>query len=147
MTRTTKAGGLVLAAGAVTWATTLLVARPEIGQTETLEILGGFAYQAGLAGFLSAAWSTGALGAGRTAKAFCGLRPLSWILRARVWPAPLRYLPLIGSLTLPVAAVVVLTAGNLAGQIVQAAGLALVWGGTGIHLQRRELCEVSVRSA
>lgn len=63
-----RTGGLVLTLGSVAWAVTMLVAGPPVDDVSpTLEILGGFAYQLGLAGFLLAAWVTRALGESRTA--------------------------------------------------------------------------------
>ncbi|MDQ3502359.1 MAG: hypothetical protein M3486_01900 [Actinomycetota bacterium] len=71
MTSTTaiRTGGLALTLGSVTWAVTMLVAGPPVDEVSpTLEILGGFAYQLGLAGFLLAAWVTRALGDSRGAR-------------------------------------------------------------------------------
>lgn len=72
MTRTTTvaAGGVALAIGSATWAVTMLVADPPVnGYSPRLEILGGLAYQVGLAGFLTAVWLTGAMGTRRGARA------------------------------------------------------------------------------
>ena len=58
-----RVGGAVLTAGSICWAVTLLVTEPpEDGVSPRLEILGGFAYQLGLAGLLLAVWLTGGLG-------------------------------------------------------------------------------------
>jgi hypothetical protein len=177
-TRTTRAGGVALALGASTWAATLLIAPPDGDTSYTIEILGGLAYQIGLAGLLAAAWATRALGTGRAATivlrseavvlalasawslvyaidprtgdhpvmvALDVCWPLSmlglvavgaFIARARVWQRPLRQLPLIASLWLPLDITVMLVAGDTAGLIFRAAWLVLVWGGTGVLIAR-----------
>ena len=57
-----RAGGIALTLGSVAWACTRLIAPPENGVAPRLEILGGLAFQAGLAGYLAAVWLTGAFG-------------------------------------------------------------------------------------
>lgn len=63
-----RLGGIALTVGSVTWAVARILAPPVDGIAPTAEILGGFAYQLGLAGYLTAAWLTGALGNSRGAR-------------------------------------------------------------------------------
>lgn len=68
-----RSGSVALTLGAATWAVTMLIAGPPKNDvSDTIEILGGFAYQVGLAGFLLAAWLTRALGTSRGARTVLG---------------------------------------------------------------------------
>jgi hypothetical protein len=170
-----RSGGGALALGAATWAVTMLIAGPpKNGVSDTIEILGGLAYQVGLAGFLVAAWLTRALGTSRGARIVLGgevvllalasvwsavyaidprtqehlamvvldaMWPLSmlgllpvgiYVLRAGVWSAPTRQLPLVASLWLPLDVVAMLIGGDWAGLAFRAAWLTVVWAGLGV---------------
>lgn len=182
MTRTQliRAGGIALALGGPVWAVTLLTTDPPVnGVAPTAEILGGLAWQIGVAGLLLAAWLTGALGPGRRARlllraeaVLLGLAsiwsvvyaidpatqqhvvmvvldvtwplsvlllvPVGWVvLRARVWDPPLRHLPLVASLWLPLDVAVLLAAGDTAALAFRAAWLTVVWGAVGVLVALR----------
>lgn len=182
MTRTTaiRAGGTALAVGGPVWATTLLTTGPPVdGVSPRAEVLGGLAWQAGVAGLLLAVALTGASGRGRAARvtlaveavllaaaavwsvvyaidpasqrtvvmavldaawplSVLGLLPVGvLVLRAGVWPAPLRQLPLVAALWLPLDLVATLAVGESAGLALRVAWLAVVWGGLGLLLAVR----------
>jgi hypothetical protein len=59
-----------------------------------------------------------------------------YILRAGVWSAPTRKLPLIASLWLPLDVVAMLIEGDSAGLAFRAAWLTVVWGGLGALITR-----------